>query len=135
VKLHFSAEVGGYPDTSFALNISPQALDFTPVKGKERTKMSAQIENAGKEKLKIEPVGYAENLFKIRIPDPDLKPGEKTKLMVKLNRRADLEKFEKCITFELDDKNKTRFTIPVKKMPVTEKKPLVKPPSGKTKGK
>lgn len=97
--------------------------------------MSAQIKNVSEERLKIKPVGYAKDLFKIRLSDSDLKPGEKTKLMVKLNRRANLEKFEKSITFELNDKEKTRFSIPVKKMALVHKKPVQKPAAGKTKGK
>jgi LEA14-like dessication related protein len=85
------------------------------MKGKERTKMSALIENTSKKRLRIKPVGYPEDLFKVKLSDSDLKPGEKTKLMVKLNRRVELETFEKSITLELNDKDKTRFSIPLKK--------------------
>jgi len=55
------------------------------------------------------------DLFRIKLSDSNLKPGEKTKLMVKLNRHADLETFDKAITFEINDANKTRFSIPLKK--------------------
>lgn len=97
--------------------------------------MLAQIQNVGKKRLKIKPVGYLKNLFKVRLSDSDLKAEEKTKLMVKLNRRVELEKFEKSITFELNDKNKTRFSIPVKKMVPPPEKPSKKTPAGKKEGK
>lgn len=115
VILRFSAEAGGYPDTSFPLLISPPDLDFTPFKEKKRTKMATLIQNFGNEKLKIKAVGYPEDLFKVKLSDSELKPGEKTKLLVKLNRHADLEQFEKSITFETSGKNNTRFSIPLKK--------------------
>ena len=55
--------------------------------------------------------------------------------MVKINRRMEQEKFEKCITFELNDQQKTRFTIPVKR----DKPPLQgqtgQKPSQKARGK
>ena len=135
VSIRFTAEAGGYPDPSFALNVIPPVLDFTAVEGKKRTKMSAQIKNVSDERLKIKAVSYAKDLFKIRLSDSDLKPGERTKLMVKLNRRANLDKFEKSITFELNDKEKTRFSIPVKKMPVAHRELPQRPAAGKTKGK
>lgn len=115
VILRFSAEAGGYPDSSFPLSIIPPDLDFTPVKEKERTKMAAIIQNVGNENLKLTPVSYPEDLFKVNLSDSNLKPGEKSKLMVKFNRHAELDHFEKCITFETSDKNKTRFSIPLKK--------------------
>jgi hypothetical protein len=115
VILRFSAEAGGYPDPSFPLVISPLDLDFTPVKEKKRTKMATLIQNVGNEKLKITTLGYPEDLFKVKLSDTDLKPGEKSKLMVKFNRHAELDHFEKCITFETSGKNKTRFSIPLKK--------------------
>lgn len=134
VRLNFSAQASGYPDPSFPLNIVPTDLDFTEVEGKKRTKMSAMIQNVGENRLKIKPVDYPEDLFKVRLSDSDLKPGEKANLMVKLNRRANLGKFEKSITFELNDKDKTRFTIPLKRAAL-QHEPLKKPAAGKTKGK
>ena len=119
--LRFTAEAGGYPDTAFPLIITPQDMDFTPVEGKQRTKMATLIQNVGNKKLKIIPAGYSEDLFKIKLSDSDLKPGEKTKLMVKLNRHADLETFDKSVTFEINDGNKTRFSIPLKKTLSTTK--------------
>jgi len=134
VRISFTAQAGGSPDPSFPLNIGPTGLDFTEVEGEKRTKMSAMIQNVSGNRLKIKPVGYPKDLFKVRLSDSDLKPGEKTKLMVKLNRRANLGKFEKSITFELNDKDKTRFTIPLTRAALTHK-PLEKPAAGKTKGK
>jgi hypothetical protein len=134
LRLNFSAEVVDFPDSSFALNITPTQLDFTPAEGEKKTKISAQIQNVGKNRVKIEPVGYPGDLFKVGLSDSDLKPGEKSKLMVKLNRKVELEKFEKSITLELNDKGKTRFTIPVRKKPPAPEKSLRKPPIPKPQG-
>ena len=130
VILRFSAEVGGYPEPSFPLVITPNDIDFTPVKGKKRTKMAAEILNTGDKRLKITPAAYPEDLFKIKLSDLDLKPGETSKMMVKLNRHTDMEKFEKCATFELNDKQKTRFSIPLKKDISVKKTTQTKPIKG-----
>ena len=93
--------------------------------------MATLIQNVGSEKLKITPVGYPEDLVRIKLSDSDLKPGEKTKFMVKLNRHSELDHFEKSITFEASGKDKTRFSIPLKKeiprkKTTTQKKPIKK---------
>jgi len=97
--------------------------------------LSAQIQNMSETRLKIQTLSYPDDLFKIRLSDSDLKPGEKSKLMVKVNRRAEQEKFEKSITFELNDQQKTRFTIPVKKDPPALQKQTGQKPSQKPGGK
>jgi hypothetical protein len=86
----------------------------------------------GNEKIKITPVDYPEDLVRVKLSDSELKPGEKTKLLVKLNRHTDLDHFEKSITFETSGKNKTRFSIPLKKE-IPRQKPTQKQPVKKTK--
>jgi hypothetical protein len=130
VIIRFTAEVGGYPEPSFPLVITPNDIDFTPVKGKQRTKMAVEIQNVSDKRLKITPSGYPEDLFKIKLSDLDLKPGEKSKLMVKLNRHTDVEQFEKSATFELNDQQKTRFSIPLRKDLSTKKTTQREPVKG-----
>ncbi len=100
----------------------------------KKTKLTAVIQNVGKNRLKIKPVSYPKDLFKVKLSDSDLKPGEKSKLMVKLNRKTDLDKFEKSITLELNDEGKTRFTIPVKRKPPPAERPARKPAPRKPAG-
>ena len=134
LSIKFTAQVIDFPDTTFALNLNPTQLDFTPEEGKERNKLSTQIQNISQTRVKIEPVGYPRDLFKVRLSDSDLRPGEKTKLMVKLNRRMELNKFQKSITFELNDQKNSRFTVPVKKDPPPAKRSTKRPPTRKSQG-
>lgn len=134
LRIKFTAQVIDFPDTAFALNLNPTQLDFTPEGGKEKNKLSTQIQNISQTRVKIKAIGYPRDLFKVRLSDSDLRPGEKTKLMVKLNRRMELDQFQKSITFELNDQKNSRFTVPVKKDPPAAKKPIKKPPTRRPEG-
>lgn len=95
--------------------------------------MATLIENTGKKRVKIKPVDYPKDLLKVKLSKDDLRSGEKAKLMVKLNRRMELDKFEKSITFELNDEHKTRFSIPVKKILTPEQRASQGPPPSRHK--
>lgn len=134
LRITFTGQVIDFPDTTFVLNLDPPQLDFTPEGGKETNKLSTRIQNISQTRVKIKPVGYPRDLFKVRLSDSDLRAGEKTKLMVKVNRKMELDKFQKSITFELNDQEKTRFTVPVKKDPPAVKKPIRRSSSRKAQG-
>jgi len=104
------------------VSVEPEILDFASQDGKEKTKLKAEITNNSNQKLTMKIVDYPDGLANPVLRRNYLNPNSKTELLVKLNRRVKLDRMEKSITVELDDKDKTRFTIPLKK-DVTKKKP------------
>ena len=54
------------------------------------------------------------NLIELKLPDK-IKAGETAKAVLKLKKEAIGKKFETSFTIELDDRAKTRYTIPIKR--------------------
>lgn len=124
IRISYSGEIGSLSDTTFPVNVEPPILDFSSKDHKKKTKIKTEIKNISDQTLKLKVVDYPHNLCKIALRKRLLKPNQKTELLVKLNRRITLNKIEKSVTLELNDKNHTRFTIPIKKQPP---KPQKKP--------
>jgi len=123
VRLSYSGEIGSLSDSTFLVIVEPEILDFAPKDGKQETKLKTTIVNNSDQKLTLRIIDYPEDLCKPVLRSKYLKPDKKTELLVKLDRRVKLDRIEKSITFELDDKNKTRFTVPITKVVKTKKPP------------
>ena len=121
VRIAFSAEVVENPDSTFPLVISPPELDFTPVERKKVMEKEVKIKNVSQEEIRLKVVDSPFGFFKINLSDEKIKPSEEIDLKLRLNRDLKEDSFKKSITLELNDKARTRFTIPVKKEAGTQK--------------
>ena len=115
VRIAFSVEVVQNPDSTFPLVISPPRMDFSPVQGKRVTTAEVKIKNVSQEEIKLKVVDSPVDFFKIRFSKDKIKPSKEIDLEVRLNRDLKEDSFKKSITVELNDKARTRFTIPVKR--------------------
>jgi len=115
VRIAFSVEVVQNPDSTFPLVISPPWMDFSPVQGKKVMTKEVKIKNVSQEEIKLKVIDSPVGFFKIRFSKEKIKPSKEIDLEVRLNRNLKEDSFKKSITLELDDKARTRFTIPVKR--------------------
>lgn len=120
VRISFAAGVVVNPDSTFPLVISPPYLDFSPVEGKKVMENKVKIKNVSQEEIKLKVVDSPVGFFKIRFSNEKIKPSKEIDLEVRLNRDLKEDSFKKSITVELDDKAKTRFSIPVKRETKTQ---------------
>jgi len=115
VRISLSAEVVENPDSIFPLVISTPEIDFSPIKGKMVVEKEVKIKNVSQEEIKLKVVDSSVGFFEIRFSDERIKPSEEIDLKLRLNRDLKEDSFKKSITLELNDKAKTRFSIPVKR--------------------
>lgn len=109
------ADVMPKPDSNLSVKISPNILDFNTVDLGEKTEMEVMIRNLKTADLGIKIVDMPCELVEGKLSSKVVKPSEEVKLKVKLKRDAKKASLSKSITLELDDENKTRLTIPVKR--------------------
>lgn len=114
LSISLTAEVIVDSDSTFPLVISPPQIDFTPVEGKKVTNKEVKIKNVSQEEIRLKVVDSPVDFLKFRFSEEMIKPSGETDLKLRLNRDLKEDSFKKSITLELNDKAKTRFTIPVK---------------------
>jgi len=59
-------------------------------------------------------VDYPKDFLEVKLSNEDLRSNGTAVLKAKLSRKLNVDKFEKSITLEFNDKNKTRMTVPAK---------------------
>jgi len=84
--------------------------------------MKFEITNVSEEPIEITLIDQPTGMFKIDLPDK-IKAGSTSKGEIDLDKDFWGEEFQKSITIELSDPDKTRFTIPVKRVLRTPSKP------------
>jgi len=100
------------PDSTYPVVIKPYKLNISQLSEKIRDELKFTITNVSDRDLKPFLVAYPQDLFEIKLPK-EIKAGEKAEGVLKL-KKANLNKgFKKSFTIELNDENKSRFTIPV----------------------
>lgn len=113
-SIAFAAEGVGYPDSNFFASVSPLNLDFTPKGNKKINIAQVEIKNTGKEKMKVKVVDYPKDFLEVKLSSENLRPNGKVVLKARPVGKMSATKFEKSITLEFNDKNKTRLTVPAK---------------------
>jgi len=68
------------------------------------------------------------DVFEIDYSDKAMKPGESTKMKIRVEKESKVKTAKKSFTFEFDDAKRTRFTLPVQL--VMEDRQAIKPTSG-----
>jgi len=112
--LQFSANIYKDPSKTEPIVLNPNIFDMSRFGEKDRTKLQFEITNASDKDLKLEVIDHPEAMLKIDFPDK-IKAGRTETGKVEVKNFFKNIEFEKSITIELNDKNHTRFTIPVKR--------------------
>ncbi|MFH0930503.1 MAG: hypothetical protein V1890_01010 [Candidatus Zixiibacteriota bacterium] len=73
------------------------------------------IKNISPKEVKLKIIDSPISYLKARLSSEKIKPSKEIELEAKLNPQLKEDSFNKSITLELNDKNKTRLTIPVKR--------------------
>ena len=98
---------------TYPLVLKPFKIDFTSQTGKPN-ELRFIITNVSDKDLNLKLIDYPERFLSIDLPDKVHKHSSSSG-MVKLVDNIESDKFFKSFTIEVDDENKTRFTIPVSK--------------------
>ncbi|MEA2030731.1 MAG: hypothetical protein U9N55_03945 [candidate division Zixibacteria bacterium] len=95
--------------------MQPYKIDLSQLTDKVIDEAEFTISNVSEEKLNIKMIDYCNEMFDVELPD-SIDPRMTVKAVVKLKENAINESFDKSFTIELSDQNKSRFTVPVKRM-------------------
>lgn len=113
--LQFTANVFKDPEKTVPIRITPYTFDISQYGEKARRKMEFEIANVSENELELSVVDYPRNMIKIDFPDK-IKTGKSEKGKIEIKKEFENVEFEKSITIQLNDQNRTRFTIPIKRV-------------------
>nr|MBN2277056.1 hypothetical protein [candidate division Zixibacteria bacterium] len=113
-NVKISAEVITNPDSTYPIIIKPYKFDISQFGEKERRKLEFELINMSENDLEVSLIDMPVNMFKVKMPKK-VKAGKTEKGEIELFDKYVTDEFQKSLTIELSDKNKTRFTIPVKR--------------------
>jgi len=102
------------PDSTFPIRIKPYKFDVSQFGEKTVDSREFVIENVSDTDLDLTLVDMPAGMFTIKLPK-QVKAGQTEKGIIKLNHDYLEQEFDKSLTIELNDANKTRFTVPVKR--------------------
>ena len=111
-KMQVTVDVYVRPDTLMALEVKPNALDITQFGPTVRDKAPFTLINRTGAVLNLRLIDWPADLVEIDLP-AELKPGESAKGTVRVRESALGSEFQKSFTFEANDKQATRFTVPL----------------------
>ncbi len=113
-RVKIAANVSQRPDSTYPLLLRPYKLDLSQFTEKEVREKTFTVTNVSDERLDLSLVFAASELFDAALPE-SLDPGQTATGSIRLTESAVGSSFEKSLTFEASDANKTRFTLPVKR--------------------
>lgn len=112
--VRFIANVVRRPDSTYPLTIKPYKLDISQFSEKKRDTMRFSITNVSDKPINLSLVYSANEYFDLKLPK-SVKPHEIVYGTIKLKPAVLGESFEKSFTFEVNDEQKNRYTVPVKR--------------------
>lgn len=102
------------PDSTYPVVIRPYKLDISQFGEKVRDKMRFSINNVSDEDLTLDLIAVPTELAEIELPEK-IKAGQSAEGVLTLRPEALDKAFEKSFTFEVDDDQFSRFTVPIKR--------------------
>ncbi len=118
-SVRITSNVVRRPDSTYPVIVKPYKLDVSQFGEKVRDEMTFTLTNVTEEPLTVTLVSNDKRFFEIELPS-EIPAGSSATGTLKLNSDAVESSFAKSFTFELDDEQKSRFSVPVKR---TVKKP------------
>jgi hypothetical protein len=103
------------PDSTYPIQIKPYKFDISQYGERERKTLEFTITNVSDENLEAKLIDMPQGMFKLKLPKK-IKAGETEKGSIEILDDYVSQEFEKSVTIELNDKDQTRFTIPVKRV-------------------
>jgi uncharacterized protein YqfB (UPF0267 family) len=98
-------------DSTHLITLSQGSIEFDPETIDNRVEI--EVHNQSDEKLKMTLIDDPEAFLDIEVSGKDIKPGKERKIKVRIAEDCEVDHFKKSFTFELNDAEKTRYTIPI----------------------
>jgi hypothetical protein len=102
------------PDSTYPISIMPYKFDISQYGEKERSSLEFNVKNLSDQDLDMTLVDMPAGMFKITLPKK-IKAGQTGKGKIELLKDQIKKEFEKSVTFQVNDKLNSRFTVPVKR--------------------
>ena len=115
VRLTIQAEVVIEPEKMAPLKIMPFEIDLAGPGQKDFRHAVFLIQNQGSRDLKLTLIDQPSNLFETSLPAA-VKAGETVEAMVVVRKEIASADFEKSVTIEVNDNEKTRYSFPVSRV-------------------
>jgi hypothetical protein len=120
-SIYAVANVFTDPSELTPLSVEPYTIEVTAETVIENDEVIFSLTNESDTDVQIKPIEWARHLFDIEIPEV-IKAGETKQGKIILFADTYMKSISKSITFELDDKNKTRYSLPVLKQTFFKRK-------------
>jgi len=115
VNLEFNAEVVVDTTLMTPLRLNPYKLDVSQFTVEPRRTASGWVVNVSDKDLELYMVDDNGRKFSTELPKV-VKAHDSAQVTVTVNKDALTEEFEQSVTFDVNDENGTRFTLPVQRM-------------------
>lgn len=112
IRIHFMATVTTEPEKTHPVVVRPAILDISPAGQESSCRIEFAVANVSEQNLKIRLVDWPRNLCDVKLP-ARVAAGQSGTGIVLVREEAAASAFETSFTFEADDKDKTRFTVPI----------------------
>jgi len=113
--IRISSELLPEPENAMPVSLSPARLDVSQFRAKPRLKAKFLVQNKGDIDLDILLIDYAEDYFTVELP-AQVKAGETVEGIVAVHEHLETEEFERSLTIQISDEERTRYSLPVKRM-------------------
>ncbi len=111
-NVQFIANVFTKPDATYPAVFMPYKFDLSRYGEKDRLSLDFTLKNITDHALDMSLVDSPPEMFKVNY-SRKIKPGETAKGKIEISKNYIDKQFEKSITFQFNDKDNTRFTVPV----------------------
>lgn len=120
-QLALSGEIYSGFDSTHLVTLSLSAIEFDPDTKDDEIKI--EVTNQSDQKLKMTLIDDPFQFLDIRVDDEEIEPGKSKEIKVKIADDCEKDNFKKSFTIELNDTDKTRYTVPVQLRKVLANKP------------
>ncbi len=115
VYLKIHAHLLPKPEEDSQIVINPNPLDVSQFTELPRRKGKFLIENRSDRDYEITPIDWAEDYFTVDLPKK-VKAGETAQGEITVHEERIPEAFEYSLTFQINDDQETRYTLPIKRL-------------------
>lgn len=117
-RLQIVANIIKDGDTTRPLLLAPMTVELDSIRPDDpdkEWKFKIAMKNVGGEKVRAHVANFPTNLFKVKLDEKSISPGEERYIEFQFDGNILEEMFSKSLTIELDDSAATRYTIPINK--------------------
>jgi hypothetical protein len=108
----FITNVQKDPNPSIPILIEPLAIDLSLPQYDLAEEISFVLKNQTDKTLRVSLISYPEEFFEVTLPKK-IKSGKSAEGYIKIKANDLNDKIQKSFTFELDDEENTRITVPI----------------------